>query len=574
MMYLRGTLKSLLAQQSGQIQLFIIAPILTLSFLSLVVRTASSAVDSSLEKKKVTEQLKRRLNQVRIEGEDEIQSASVVTVSAPPVPRQIAKLTPTAKVSTPRAPIQTSLQIKQRATLEKILREEGVGAEEADEWLAAARKLKEFKSLRPGKTLIFSFVGDDADQTLKTLSYEIDKRLLLVLEKKPDGSVAFRRETLPVSLVWRAVGGRIENSLYKSALKAGVPAQIVDDLADMDWDVDFSALQRGDIFKVIFEEFQRDGKPIERGRIVAAEIATKGKTFTLFPVPEEKGQRHGSPASSRSFLRYPLQFTRISSVFTTARFHPILERTRPHNGVDFAAPRGTPVRAVASGKVTFAGQQSGYGNIVCINHPGPYDTAYAHLERIEKGLDQGNLVARGQIIGYVGSTGLATGQHLHFELHKDGEYINPLVAKLPMIDEDGLQRRENPAFVELKKRAAEHLSALKIGNQPVTLALAAPPSTLPSSTDSAKAQKQERFALATPKNSSPVVSDASDTGNEPTVHDGKSKKNSYSRGKRHIVVTSSRHTPVVESENPSGSHGWRHHVAPARHSFGRRAGHR
>jgi murein DD-endopeptidase MepM/ murein hydrolase activator NlpD len=419
------------------------------------------------------------------------------------------------------------------------LREEGVGAEEADEWLAAARKLKEFKNLRPGKTVTFSFVGDDVDQTLKTLSYEIDKRLLLVLEKKPDGSVAFRRETLPVSLVWRAVGGRIENSLYKSALKAGVPAQIVDNLADMDWDVDFSDLQRGDTFKVIFEEFQRDGKLIERGRIVAAEIATKGKTFTLFPVPEEKGQRHDSSSSSRSFLRYPLQFTRISSVFTTARFHPILERTRPHKGVDFAAPRGTPVRAVASGKVTFAGRQSGYGNIVCIDHPGPYDTAYAHLERIERGLDQGNLVARGQVIGYVGSTGLATGPHLHFELHKDGEYINPLVAKLPMIDEDGLQRQENPVFAELKKRAAEHLSALKIGNQPVTLALAVPPSALPSTTDSAKAQKQERFALATPKNSSPVVSDASDSADDQIGRGVKSKRNFRSRGKRYTVAASS-----------------------------------
>ncbi len=531
MQYLRGMIKNLLAQQSGQIQLFIIAPILTLSFLSLVVRTASSAVDSSLEKKKITEQLKRRLNQVRSEGEDESQNGPVIAVSTPPVPRQIAKLIPSVKASTLQTPVKTALQVKKHATLEKILQEQGVGSEEAQEWLTPTRNLKEFKNLRPGKTLILSFVGDDVDQTLKTLSYEIDKRSLLVLEKKPDGSVAFRRETLPASLVWRAIGGRIENSLYKSALKAGVPAQIVDDLADMDWDLDFSDLQRGDTFKVIFEEFQRDGNPIERGRIVAAEIATKGKTFALFPVPVEKGQRHSSSSSSRLFLRYPLQFTRISSVFTTARFHPILERTRPHKGVDFAAPRGTPVRAVASGKVTFAGRQSGYGNIVCIDHPGPYDTAYAHLERIERGLGQGDLVARGQIIGYVGSTGLATGPHLHFELHKDGEYINPLVAKLPIIEDDDAQRRENPVFVELKKHAVEQLSALKIGNQPVTLALAAPPSALPSNTNSTKAQKQERFAFATPKKSSPVVSDASDSVDEQTGRGVKSKRSSRPRGK-------------------------------------------
>ena len=418
MQYLRGTLKSLLAQQSGQIQLLIIAPILTLSFLSLIVRTASSAVDSSIEKKKITEQLKRRLNQVRSEEEEESQNEAVIAVSAPPVPQQIAKLNPVINVPAPPTPLKTSLQVKKRATLEKILQEQGVGADEAQEWLASARKIKELKKLYPGKTLTLSFVRGDEDQTLQTLTYEIDKRSLLILEKKPDGTLVVRRETLPSVLMWRVVGGRIENSLYKAALKAGVPGPIVDDLADMDWDLEFSELQPGDTFKVLFEEFQRDGKPIERGQIVAAEIVTKGKTFTLFRLPREKGQSSGFSSSSRAFLRYPLKFTRISSVFTTARFHPILERVRPHKGVDFAAPRGTPVRAVAGGKVTFAGRQGGYGNIICIDHPGPYDTVYAHLDRIEKGLCQGARIERGQIIGYVGATGLATGPHLHFELHR------------------------------------------------------------------------------------------------------------------------------------------------------------
>jgi len=538
MQYLRGTLKSLLAEQSGQIQLLIIAPILTLSFLSLVVRTASSAVDSSVEKKKVTEQLKRRLNQVRSEEEEASQNDAVIVVPAPPtpqqvvklppaIPQQVAKLSPVIRVSTPPVLLKTSLQVKKRATLERILQEQGIGADESQNWLASARTTKELKKLYPGKTLTLSFVGDDADQTLQTLSYELDKRSLLVLEKKVNGKIVLRRENLPSMLMWHAIGGRIENSLYKAALKAGVPGPIVDDLADMDWDLEFSELHRGDTFKVIFEEFQRDGKPIERGRIVAAEIVTKGKTFTLFPLPQAKGQSSGS--SSRAFLRYPLKFTRISSVFTTARFHPILERIRPHKGVDFAAPRGTPVRAVASGKVEFAGRQGGYGNFVCIDHPGPYDTAYAHLDRIAKGLRQGDLVERGQIIGYVGDTGLATGPHLHFELHKDGEYINPLIAKLPIIDEDGTLRRENPVFVEMKRRAVEQLSALKIGNQAVSLALVAPPSTLPFNAASGKSSKPERFALATSPASSPVISDASDSEDDRPVRKVKAKRSSRSR---------------------------------------------
>src|SRR5215470_8707049 len=135
MQYLRGTIKSLLAQQSGQIQLFIIAPILTLSFLSLVVRTASSAVDASLEKKKVTEQLKRRLNQVRSEGEEESRNEPAIAVSPPPAPQQVVALLPAGKALAPQTPIKTSLQVKKHTTLEKVLQGQGIGAEEVSAWL-------------------------------------------------------------------------------------------------------------------------------------------------------------------------------------------------------------------------------------------------------------------------------------------------------------------------------------------------------------------------------------------------------------------------------------------------------
>ena len=130
--------------------------------------------------------------------------------------------------------------------------------------------------------------------------------------------------------------------------------------------------------------------------------------------------------NGQQFLRYPLQFTRISSGFSYARFHPILKRTRPHLGVDFAAPRGTPVRAVADGTVRRAGWRGGLGRFVRLDHPGPYDSGYGHLHRIAKGVREGARVKQGQIIGYVGSTGLATGPHLHFIMYKYGKHINPL----------------------------------------------------------------------------------------------------------------------------------------------------
>jgi murein DD-endopeptidase MepM/ murein hydrolase activator NlpD len=456
-----------------------------------------------LEKKKVTQQLKRRLNQVRTEIEEEAQPTPVVATPAPAAPKQTAEVSLPVKVPAPQSLLKTTLTIKRRATLEKILLGEGVGPEETKAWLKEARKYKAFKSLRTGRSLTLTFVGNDLDQQLKTLAYEVDNHTLLVLEKTTEDKIAFRREMLPVTLVWRAIGGQIKKNFYKDARRAGVPEHLVDDLADLDWDIEFSDLHPGDTFKVIFEEFLRDGKLLERGQVVAAEIVNRGKVFTAFPFPQEKGQRYGSSSSSRAFLRYPLQFTRISSVFTDARFHPILERIRPHRGVDFAAPRGTPVRSVAEGKVTFAGRRSGYGNLISVDHPGPYDTAYAHLERIAKGVKEGRKVERGQVIGYVGSTGWATGPHLHFELHKDGEYINPLTAKLPVVVDDKTQYRESPAFAEAKKRATEQLSALKVGSQPVSLTLAAP--KLPVNADTSD---QKRLALVVTKTSPQVASSA------------------------------------------------------------------
>ncbi|MBI3304169.1 MAG: peptidoglycan DD-metalloendopeptidase family protein [Deltaproteobacteria bacterium] len=475
MKYLKGTLRILLAQQSGQIQLLIIAPILTLSFLSLIVRTASSAVDPSLEKKKVTEQLKRRLSEVQ--NEEEIK----VTLAVEP---------PTL----PPPPQQTIHRIKKHATLVTILNAEGLDPEETAEWLEVARKLKELQRMNLGHTMTLSFTGNGEDRALHTLSYEIDKRSLLVLERKADGNISVRREPIPSTLVWRGVGGRIRSNLYNAAVKAGVPAHLVDDLADMDWDLDFSSdLQPGDIFKVLFEEFQRDGKTIEYGRILAAEIVSKGKVFTLFSIPDTTEDGSGSSGANRQFLRYPLQFTRISSVFTYARFHPILERPRPHMGVDFAAPVGTPVRAVASGKVIHAGRNGQFGNFVRIDHPGPYDSAYAHLQRIVKGLKVGSTVERGQVIGHVGSTGLATGPHLHFALYKDGKYINPLTAKLP-VEEAGARPAQNRTLAETKKRLTEQLAALKVRSQPVSLVVAAVPNTNLSASKIAEPPARQRLA--------------------------------------------------------------------------------
>ena len=395
MKHLKGMCRALLAQQSGQIQLFIIAPILTLSFLSLIVRTADSAIDPALEKRKVTEQLKRRLSEVR--NHEEILSALVV--------------------ETPLLP-----------------------------------------------------------------------------KSKIDGSIGSPHETPSSTLVWHAVGGRIDRSFHDAAINAGVPARIIDNFADMDWDLDFSSdLRPGDTFKVIFEEFQRDGKILEYGQILAAEIVNKGKRFTLFSLARTQGRGESPRLTSRQFLRYPLQFTRISSVFTDARMHPILQRVRPHLGVDFAAPVGTPVRAVAEGKVLYAGWYGGFGNCIRIDHPGSYDSFYAHLQRVAKRLKTGTTVERGQVIGYVGATGLATGPHLHFALFRGGKYINPLTAKL-LVEEADIQQTQSVEVAEMKRHLTEQLAALQVEHMAVSLMLPASQDTPSVVRKTAELHGQRRLA--------------------------------------------------------------------------------
>ena len=549
MVYVKGAWRAFLSQQRGQIQLLIIAPILTLSFLGLLVRSASSAVDHHAAKKKIVAELKRRLDEVNTDllqenrqenrqesqiypvdhvdslrdgvthgwvAADEVNEASIrpfAVVEHPPRldssnvfdGRELntSGLDKTAlsqqDLSQPLTfPFTTSYRVRKGDTLEAILQSEGVAQKHRTAWIAAAKPHKTLWKLQRGRHFSFVFIERDDAPFLTSLTYEIDPLSRLILEYG-EGTITARQETLPTTLVWRVVGGRITKSLYSAALKAGVPIQIVDEMADMDWDLNFSSdLKSGDTFKVIFEEIQQDGEPVEYGRVLAAEVVNKGKTSTLFSLPHLKSQQpskgsqrsqESSPAVSSTktyngqrFLRYPVRFTRISSVFTKARFHPVLKRKRPHNGVDFAAPRGTPVRAVADGKITMAGWVGGFGRLVRIDHPGPYMTEYAHLNRIAKDVKIGKSVKRGQVIGTVGSTGLATGSHLHFGLFKNGQYINPLSKDLPRTQRIAQKKATPDPFVaEMKKTLTEYLESIEVGSAPATQVLAALTSPTPKS---------------------------------------------------------------------------------------------
>jgi murein DD-endopeptidase MepM/ murein hydrolase activator NlpD len=229
----------------------------------------------------------------------------------------------------------------------------------------------------------------------------------------------------------------VRSSLFAAADAVALPDAVTMQLADVfSGDVDFlHDLRRGDRFTVIYEVRYVDGEAVGTGRIVAAEFVNARTAYRAFlwRAPDGSEGYYAEDGRSRrnAFLRSPVEFSRITSGFSLARFHPFLQTWRAHKGVDFAAPAGTPVHAAGDGKVAFAGRQGGYGNIVVLQHAGAYSTAYAHLSRFAKAMKPGAQVAQGEIIGYVGQTGWATGPHLHYEFRVNNQQRDPLHVAMP-----------------------------------------------------------------------------------------------------------------------------------------------
>jgi murein DD-endopeptidase MepM/ murein hydrolase activator NlpD len=238
---------------------------------------------------------------------------------------------------------------------------------------------------------------------------------------------------------WRSyyATGNITRSLFADGQDAGLSDYLIMELADIfGWDIDFALdLRRGDQFTVLFEQPYLDGDRIDQGRIVAAEFINQGNVYQAIRFTDKSGKTDYYSLEGKrlrkAFLRTPVAFTRISSRFSLGRKHPILNRIRAHKGVDYAAPRGTPIKATGSGTIVFRGKKGGYGNTVIIDHGNKYSTLYAHMNAFTRSQRTGSRVRQGQVIGYVGSSGLATGPHLHYEFRINGVHRNPLTVKLP-----------------------------------------------------------------------------------------------------------------------------------------------
>jgi murein DD-endopeptidase MepM/ murein hydrolase activator NlpD len=282
----------------------------------------------------------------------------------------------------------------------------------------------------------------------------------------------FKKERKPLERREGRSSGIIENSLFIDGQNAGLSDNLIMELAEIfQWDVDFAlGLRKGDRFSLIYDAYYLDGKQYDNGDIIAAEFVNRGKRYRAIRYEHKDGRIGYYTADGKSmrkeFIMTPVAFTRISSGFTPKRWHPVLKKWRAHRGVDYAAPTGTPVKAAGDGKITYNGWKGGYGRVVMVQHQRKHTTVYGHLSAFAKRNSVGNLVKQGQIIGYVGKSGLATGPHLHYELRVAGKYTDPLkVTALPA--SRGIPDKD---FKRFKAHASKLLTQLAIANSDDQLA--------------------------------------------------------------------------------------------------------
>jgi murein DD-endopeptidase MepM/ murein hydrolase activator NlpD len=322
-------------------------------------------------------------------------------------------------------------------------------------------------ALRAGEVVSVTRKGDEVVELRRELG---DGATLIISGDGEEGYVP-RIEQALVHSRDRKVSGTISSSLVEAARGIDMPYAVVDDFVDLFSNrIDFRKdLQPGDTFTVWYEEKRLDdGRVLSTGAIKAASISLEGNMYAVVRdiatdgtvrYFDEKGEM-----PTKSFLRYPVQFTRISSMFTHARFHPVLKISRPHNGVDFAAPIGTPVRTVGDGVVLFAGWNKSGGNMVKIAHDSRYTTEYMHLSKITANLKKGSRVTRGAVIGALGNTGLSSGPHLHFGLFDKGKYVDPMKAKIIQSAPDMKAPKAVYALIAEMKKTHQSIAVASVGS--------------------------------------------------------------------------------------------------------------
>jgi len=316
-------------------------------------------------------------------------------------------------------------------SLARIFSRLRISPQQLDRLMRTGEDTAILKRIMPGQTLKF----DVQDGELQQLVYEIDRLNTLHIQREGE-DFGTRTTTRELETRVANASGKISSSLFLAGMDAGLSDNLIMELAGIfGWDVDFALdIREGDHFTLLYEEKYLDGEKLRDGDILAAEFTNRGKTYRALRYTDASGRSDyytpDGKSMRKAFIRTPVDFTRISSRFGK-RYHPTLKKRKNHHGVDYAAPRGTPIKAAGDGKIVHIGSKGGYGKTIIIQHGGKYSTLYAHMSNYNRKLRRGARVKQGQTIGYVGSTGRSTGPHLHYEFRVNGVHRNPLTVKLP-----------------------------------------------------------------------------------------------------------------------------------------------
>lgn len=359
-----------------------------------------------------------------------------VLTQNPPMDRHQESAAPAGEVSdlTPLPGEKLDFIVRRHDTLERIFRQLKLSLADLAAMLTLPGAQEALSQLRPGDKL--TVVHEDG--TVHALNRRISETEILSLTRA-DGGYAAEVITTPIELRATHATGTIDSSLFVAARAAGVNPETIMQLADdiFGWEIDFALdIRNGDRFHLVYEQKFRDGTYLGDARILAAEFVNAGEMHRAIYYASVDGVIDGyftpdGRSMRRQFLRAPLDFRRVSSNFNPNRRHPILNTIRAHQGVDYSAPTGTSVKASGDGRVSFVGEKGGYGKVITLEHGGGISTLYAHLSGFARGVRTGQRVKQGQSIGYVGSSGAATGPHLHYEYRVNGIHRNPRTVRLP-----------------------------------------------------------------------------------------------------------------------------------------------
>jgi len=330
-------------------------------------------------------------------------------------------------------PQWTEHEIARGESLARIFNNQGLDASLLHRIVNSGKRAKSLAKIRPGQKLRFRF-----DENRELTGLELQRNRIECLRISiADDEIKTETISKEVDTQVASAAGVIESSLFMDGQKAGLSDGLIMELATIfGWDIDFALeIRAGDQFRVLYEEKYLDGEKLDDGPILAAEFTNRGTAYTAVRYEDRNGEVGYFDADGhskrRAFIRSPIKFARVSSRYNPKRWHPVLKKWRSHKGVDYAAPRGTAVRATGDGRVIHRGTKGGYGRTVIVEHASKYTTLYAHLSKYSKRAKSGSRVKQGQVIGYVGKSGLATGPHLHYEFRVHGRHRDPLRVKLP-----------------------------------------------------------------------------------------------------------------------------------------------